>query len=128
MHYAIRTDGLSKRYARGQGVQALDLAVPEGSIYAFLGLNGAGKTTTIRLLLGLISADAGSIEINGSAVQFGRSRPREVGATIEAPSLYPHLSGRDNLRVTCLLLGLHEREAEQALHTVGLLDAASQQT
>ena len=67
---AIRTTGLTKRFPGGQvAVDAVDLAVPPGAVYGFLGPNGSGKTTTIRMLLGLITADAGRMRVFGSAVR-----------------------------------------------------------
>ncbi|OEV11925.1 ABC transporter ATP-binding protein [Streptomyces nanshensis] len=96
----IETRGLSKRYRGGQlAVDGLDLAVPRGSVFGFLGPNGSGKTTTIRMLLGLIDATRGSIDVLGEPMPSGARRvlPR-VGALIEGPALYGFLTGRDNLR------------------------------
>ncbi|OIV39051.1 multidrug ABC transporter ATP-binding protein [Mangrovactinospora gilvigrisea] len=98
----IRTRGLSKRYGgRGSGqlaVDGLDLSVPAGSVFGFLGPNGSGKTTTIRMLLGLITPSAGRVELLGGDMPsaLGTVLPR-VGALIEGPALYGFLSGRDNL-------------------------------
>ncbi|NLU70331.1 ABC transporter ATP-binding protein [Streptomyces sp. HNM0574] len=95
----IETRGLSKRYRRGGlAVDGLDLAVPRGSVFGFLGPNGSGKTTTIRMLLGLIDATSGSARVLGEPMPGAARRvlPR-VGALIEGPALYGHLSGRDNL-------------------------------
>ena len=77
----------------------LDLIVPRGAIYGFLGPNGSGKTTTIRMLLGLIAPHAGSVEMLGQAMPAAASRvlPR-VGALIEGPAFHPYVSGRGNLR------------------------------
>ncbi|WP_328583173.1 ABC transporter ATP-binding protein [Streptomyces sp. NBC_00370] len=99
MASVIETSGLTKRYRGGQlAVDQLDLAVPAGSVFGFLGPNGSGKTTTIRMLLGLIEPTA------GSATLLGRPMPRaargvlpQVGALIEGPAPYGFLSGRDNL-------------------------------
>jgi ABC-2 type transport system ATP-binding protein len=80
-------------------LDGLDLRVPTGMVYGFLGPNGAGKTTTMRILTGLIHADSGHVEVLGRP--FGRGDRRrlfEVGSLIEAPSFYPFLSGRENLR------------------------------
>ncbi|MFD7119685.1 ATP-binding cassette domain-containing protein [Streptomyces sp. NPDC059922] len=95
----IETRGLTKRYRGGQlAVDRLDLSVPAGSVFGFLGPNGSGKTTTIRMLMGLIEPTAGSASL------LGRPMPRavravlpEVGALIEGPALYGYLSGRENL-------------------------------
>ncbi|MGH3309027.1 MAG: ATP-binding cassette domain-containing protein [Streptomyces sp.] len=97
--HVIETRGLSKRYRGGQlAVDGLDLAVPRGSVFGFLGPNGSGKTTTIRMLLGLIEATDGSAHLLGEPMPRAAKRvlPR-VGALIEGPALYGFLSGRDNL-------------------------------
>jgi ABC-type multidrug transport system ATPase subunit len=98
---AIETRGLTKSFGRTSAVVGLDLEVPAGSIYGFIGPNGAGKTTTIRLLLGLLSPSSGTISVNGEP--FSRDRRsllRGVGALVEQPSIYPNLTGRENLEVT----------------------------
>ncbi len=100
---AIQTRSLSRVFPGGHGVRELDLEVPKACVYGFLGPNGAGKTTTIRLLLGLLRAQTGKIEVLGRPQ---RGMPLSgVGALVESPSLYPHLSGIDNLEVTRRLLG-----------------------
>jgi ABC-2 type transport system ATP-binding protein len=96
---ALVARGLAKRYGRQVALDGLDLRVPNGTVYGFLGPNGAGKTTTMRILTGLVHPDAGSVELLGRP--FGRGDRRalfDVGALIEAPSFYPFLSGRENLR------------------------------
>lgn len=120
MSCAIETRDLSKRFHCGKGVEALDLQVPTGSIYAFLGPNGAGKTTTIRLLLGLIRADAGRVLLDGRLLDRSRRALAHVGALVETPSLYPHLSGRQNLEVTRRLLGLPLARIDAVLEIVDL--------
>ncbi len=94
----IRTRGLTKVYGAVTAVDSVDLDVREGDVYGFLGANGSGKTTTVRLLLGLVLASSGEIEL------FGRPMPAAahqvlpmVGALVEGPGAYPHLSGRTNL-------------------------------
>jgi ABC-2 type transport system ATP-binding protein len=96
---AIATSGLSKRFSGGQlAVDGLDLRVPQGAVFGFLGPNGSGKTTTIRMLLGLITPSAGGAELFGEAVGAGRvAQLTRVGALIEGPAHYPYLSGRANL-------------------------------
>ena len=103
---AIRTSALSRLFRGGQGVRELDLSVPVGSVYGFLGPNGAGKSTTIRLLLGLLQPAEGTIELFGHKLDERRQALRQVGALVESPSLYGHLSGRENLEVTRRLLGV----------------------
>lgn len=94
----IRTDGLTKRFGRLQAVQDVALDVREGDIYGFLGANGSGKTTTVRMLLGLVLPTAGSIELLGRAMPGSAHEVlSQVGALIEGPAAYGHLSGRANL-------------------------------
>ncbi|MBT2384160.1 ABC transporter ATP-binding protein [Streptomyces sp. ISL-11] len=96
---AIRTRGLSKRYRGGQlAVDGLDLVVPRGSVFGFLGPNGSGKTTTIRMLMGLIEPSSGTAEVLGEPMpRAGRRVLPKVGALIEGPAFYGFLTGRDNL-------------------------------
>ena len=123
---AIQTRGLTRRFGGQHGVKELALEVPAGSVYGFLGPNGAGKTTTIRLLLALLREEAGEIRIFGERLSWQQRGPlREVGSMVETPSLYPHLSGRDNLEVTRQLVGGAPARIEQALETVGLSADAS---
>jgi ABC-2 type transport system ATP-binding protein len=96
---AISTSGLTKRFRGGQlAVDHIDLDVPAGSVYGFLGPNGSGKTTTIRMLLGLAFATEGKASLLGVPMPDGSTDvlPR-VGALVEGPAFYPYLSGRDNL-------------------------------
>ncbi|MFE6913122.1 ABC transporter ATP-binding protein [Streptomyces rubiginosohelvolus] len=95
----IRTRGLTKRYRGGQlAVDGLDLTVPAGSVFGFLGPNGSGKTTTIRMLMGLIDPTSGTAEVLGRPMpEAARTVLPEVGALIEGPALYGFLNGRDNL-------------------------------
>lgn len=119
---AIRTTGLTYRYDSRHGVFDLGLEVPEGGIYAFLGPNGSGKTTTVRLLLGLLSPHAGTIRVGGmERVRGARGGAGHIGALVEAPSLYPHLTGRQNLEVSRRLLGLPPQAMEASLERVGLV-------
>jgi ABC-2 type transport system ATP-binding protein len=123
---AIATRDLKKSYGKQIALAGLDLDVPSGVVYGFLGPNGAGKTTTMRLLTGLIRPDSGSISLLGR--KFGASHEHilyDVGALIEAPSLYPHLSARDNL----IVFGATGKRVSSAridelLELVGLRDRA----
>jgi ABC-2 type transport system ATP-binding protein len=94
----IETRGLAKQYRGTLAVDGLDLRVPRGSVFGFLGPNGSGKTTTIRMLMGLIEPTAGSARVLGRPMpQASRTVLPKVGALIEGPALYGFLSGRDNL-------------------------------
>jgi ABC-2 type transport system ATP-binding protein len=94
----IRTHGLTKAFGPVTAVDGVDLDVREGDVYGFLGANGSGKTTTVRMVLGLVLATKGTIELFGERMPAAASTvlPR-VGALVEGPAAYPHLSGRTNL-------------------------------
>jgi len=95
---AVATAGLTKRFGEQVAVDGIDLAVPYGAVYGFLGPNGSGKTTTIRLLLGLAGATAGEIAVLGEPMpDQGRQVLPRVGALVEGPAFYPYLSGAVNL-------------------------------
>lgn len=122
----IATYGLARRFGKLTAVNEIDLRVPRGSIYAFLGPNGAGKTTTIRMLLGLIRPTHGKVELFGSPLDRERQTLLgRVGALVENPSLYPHLTGRENLELTRRMLGIHPQQIDRALRTVRLEDSAN---
>ncbi|MBU4213848.1 MAG: ATP-binding cassette domain-containing protein, partial [Actinobacteria bacterium] len=96
---AIETRGLTKRFSSGQvAVDGIDLHVPTGAVYGFLGPNGSGKTTTIRMLLGLVRPTAGEVRVLGEPMPAAAARVLgPVGALVEGPAFQPYLSGRDNL-------------------------------
>lgn len=119
---AVETRDLCHRHPNGgPSLHAIDLRVPEGCIYGFLGANGAGKSTTMRLLLGLLRPASGDIAI------FGRSMPQArrhilamTGAMIESPALYAHLSARENLALLQLARGLPVARIDAVLDSVDL--------
>ncbi len=118
----LRAAGLSKRYGKRQVVDGVDLEVRRGDVFGFLGPNGAGKSTTIRMLTGLVRPDAGTVAILGHDLH---RRPQQalarVGAVVEAPALYPHLSGDQNLAVLAALSGGASPERRrEVLRLVGL--------
>ena len=113
---AIETRGLTRRFGARTAVDALNLQVPCGCICGFLGPNGAGKTTTIRLLLGLLRPTSGAILLHGEMVSRARAElRRSVGALVEGPSLYPHLTGRENLEVSRRLLNVSAGRVTEVL-------------
>lgn len=119
--YLIETRELTRRFGPRTAVDKLNLSVPAAGVYGFLGPNGAGKTTAIRMLLGLIRPDAGEVRLFGIPVARNRaSLMQRVGALVESPSLYPHLTGRENLEVTRRLLGAPRNLIDVALETVKL--------
>jgi len=98
MTAVISTRGLVKRYGRLRAVDGIDLDVQAGDVYGFLGANGSGKTTTVRMLLGLVLPTSGEIDLLGERMpRAGRKVLPRVGALIEGPAHYGHLSGRENL-------------------------------
>jgi ABC-type multidrug transport system ATPase subunit len=128
--FAVASAQLTKRFGRQVAVNAVDLAVPRGAVYGFLGPNGSGKTTTIRMLLGLIRPSAGTHTLLGEPMpdRADRVLPR-VGALVEGPAFHPYLSGRDNLlRVDAADRTAPARTADAriatALDRVGLSAAA----
>jgi len=119
MPSAIETHGLTRRFGDRTVVDQVSMTVPERSIYGFLGRNGAGKTTTIKMLLGLLRADAGQALVAGVDVATNRiGAARKVGALLEAQGFYPHLTGRENLGLTCRLLALPGSEVDRVLDIV----------
>ena len=128
---AISSSGLTKRFRGGQlAVDHIDLDVPAGAVYGFLGPNGSGKTTTIRMLLGLAFPTSGQTELLGVPMPGGASQVlHRVGSLVEGPAFYPFLSGRDTLA----RYDAADRTADprttphrisEALDRVGLLPAA----
>ena len=128
---AISTSGLTKRFRGGQlAVDHIDLAVPDGSVYGFLGPNGSGKTTTIRMLLGLAFPTAGQAALLEVPMPAGATQVlHRVGSLVEGPAFYPFLTGSDNLaRYDAADRTADPRTArariDAALDRVGLLSAA----
>jgi ABC-2 type transport system ATP-binding protein len=113
---AIETQGLGKRFGARAALDGVDLEVPRGVAFGFLGANSAGKTTLIRLLLGLANPTSGTMRLLGHDLPGGRAAAlARVGAIIEEPRFHPHLSGRENLHV-------HAAARDRAAH--GRIDGA----
>jgi ABC-2 type transport system ATP-binding protein len=120
----IKTSNLSYQYAKGiKTLSDISLQVERGSIYGFLGPNGSGKTTTLSLLLGLLKNQQGDIEIFGQHLQSDRINIlKKIGALVETPSVYGHLTARENLEVYRKDYGVSGDRIDEVLHTVGLTD------
>lgn len=114
---ALETFALTKTFAGRGVVTDVSLTVPQRAIYGFLGANGAGKTTTLRLVLGLLRPDSGSIRLFGAPARRGEYG---IGALIETASLYPNLTGEENLDLSRRLLGLNRSEVARVLEIVDL--------
>ncbi len=127
---AIETTGLRKLFGKVPAVDGIDLQVPVGSVFGFLGPNGSGKTTTIRVLLGLLNASAGTCRLFGQAMpQASLEILPKVGALIEGPAFYPWLSGAQNLARFDAAgpdgeRGTRRARIDEALGRVGLAAAA----
>ncbi len=125
-NYAIETVGLNFNFGNQTIVKDLSLQVPKGSIYGFLGPNGAGKTTTIKILLNLLKSPADQVFIFGKEINSNRiAILKRVGALVEQPAIYGHLTGKENLINRCILLGIKKTKADEMLALVGLTEAAN---
>ena len=137
----VEARGLVKRYGHVLAVDGVDLTVEPGDVYGYLGPNGAGKTTTLRMLLGLVRPDAGSVRVLGrDPVAEGGRALGGVAGFVEAPMFYPYLSGRTNLELLAAFDGLEATPGQNfgrlrrpgggrsridgVLDEVGLLDRA----
>ncbi|MBT1687115.1 ATP-binding cassette domain-containing protein [Dawidia soli] len=120
--YCLETTGLTHRYGNsGQTLQHINLQVEPGSIYGFLGPNGAGKTTTLRLVLGLLTLQQGDVSIFGLDLRRHRIEIlRRVGALIETPSLYGHLTAHENLEILRTVYRCPRSRLHAVLDLVGL--------
>jgi ABC-type multidrug transport system ATPase subunit len=118
----LETKDLSYRFTADQLIlDKINLQVPNGSIYGFLGPNGAGKTTTLRLILGLLKKQEGSIQIFGKSVEKDRiSILRKIGSMIESPSIYGHLTATENLHLLQKIYQCPVSRIAEVLITVGL--------
>ena len=122
----IELAGARKTYHRRgrppeRALDGLDLSVPEGGVFGFLGPNGSGKTTSIRMLLGLVRAEAGTVRLLGQDVPAGLPAALpQVGALVETPIFFPGFSGRENLRLLARTAGLPDTRVDECLEVVGL--------
>ncbi|HEY4989294.1 MAG TPA: ATP-binding cassette domain-containing protein, partial [Opitutaceae bacterium] len=128
--YCVETQGLFHSYSSGGIVlNGINLQVPTGSIYGFLGPNGAGKTTTLRLILGLLRKQRGTISLFGKGAETHRIEIlRRVGALIESPSLYEHLTATENLALLQKVYRCPKGRIRHVLGLVGLSDTGDKRT
>ena len=129
MTNVIEIEGLRKSYRRRRGatvaIDGLDLTVPEGGVFGFLGPNGSGKTTTIRCLLGLARPTTGDLRLLGRRIPDGlRDAANRTGAIVETPALFPTMTARENLRLLASVDGIGNRSVDEVLDIVGLGERA----
>ena len=117
---AIELQGLTKRFGSFTAVNDLSVGIERGGVVGLLGPNGAGKSTTIRMLLGLVAPTSGSGNVLGHDVTRPSAYMQRVGALVEAPVIYPKLSGRDNLRTLAVLAGVGDERIDEVLDLVDL--------
>lgn len=128
MEYILETHALTKRYGECKVLNGLDMHVPKGSIYGFVGKNGAGKTTLIRIICGLQKPASGGYSLYGQ--QYGQKSiadaRRRIGAVVETPSIYLDMTARDNIRIQYRILGVPSENAiDGLLKLVGLSDTGN---
>ena len=119
---------LAKRFGKQQVIDGLDLVVPEGSVFGFIGRNGSGKTTTMKMVLGLLRPDAGEIAVCGERVRFGETATnRFIGYLPDVPEFYDYMTASRYLALCGEILGLSRtegaRRSAELLELVGLSDA-----
>lgn len=106
----VATSGLTKRYGRRTVVAEVDLVLPRGVVAGLIGPNGAGKTTLMAMLLGLVRPSNGDGEVLGHPIARPAAYLQGVGAVIEAPAMYPRLTGVENLRLLAILSKVDPRQ------------------
>lgn len=124
MEYVIQTEGLCKRYHAFKALDGIDLHVPKGAIYGFVGRNGAGKTTFIRIITGVAFKTEGSFELFGvkdTSPELDSARSK-MGAVVETPSIYLDMTAEDNIKQQCRVLGKDFSCVKEILELVGLAD------
>lgn len=118
----LKITNLTKRYARKNAVDNVNITIYKGDIYGFIGKNGAGKTTTMKMIVGLLSPTSGNVELFGSE-NLVKSCKR-VSTVIENPAFYPYMNARQNIEVQRILKGVEDKSiTDELLELVGLKDA-----
>lgn len=121
--HALETRKLTYRFGSDKVLDDVNLQVEQGTIYGFLGPNGAGKTTTLKLALGLLRKQEGSIQVFGMPFEQSRLQVlRRIGSLIESPSLYGHLTATENLRIWQRIYDCPKERIAHVLGLVGLSD------
>ena len=120
----VRTYQLTKRYDSRTVVDAINLQVPEGSVYGFIGPNGSGKSTTMKMLLSLVTPTSGGVQVMGRTMDRSTRQAllQHIGSLIEAPPGYQHLTGAENMRIVQRTLGLPDAAVTEAVAAVRMQD------
>ena len=124
--WILETRHLTKSYKGQQAVSDISLKIPRNGVYGLLGPNGAGKSTTLKMLTGILRPDSGAVIFDGKI--WKREMLSEIGALIEAPSLYGNLTARENLGIHATLMGLPKERIEEVLEIVDLKDTGKKRT
>ena len=124
---ALKIDNLHKSFGKNTIINGLSMSIPENTIFGFLGKNGAGKTTTMKMILGFLKKDEGSIEVFGEEVSFGQSKTnRFIGYLPDVPEFYGYMTAKEYLNLCGSITGLSKNEikkkSEELLELVGLRD------
>lgn len=124
MSHILEVENLSKSFGNKTVLNKVSFKTPEHSIYAFLGNNGAGKSTTIRILLGLLNKDSGSIKVSGQEVNRSQvAYRRDIGCIIDSPALYQELTGLENLTIFQKLKQVAKSDIARVLNIVDMSHA-----
>ena len=124
---ALKIENLHKSFGKNKIINGLSMSIPENTIFGFLGKNGAGKTTTMKMILGFLKKDEGSIEVFGEEVSFGQSKTnRFIGYLPDVPEFYGYMTAKEYLNLCGSITGLSKNEiknkSEELLELVGLRD------
>lgn len=124
---ALKIENLHKSFGKNAIINGLSMSIPENTIFGFLGKNGAGKTTTMKMILGFLKKDEGSIKVFGEEVSFGQSKTnRFIGYLPDVPEFYGYMTAREYLNLCGAITGLSKNEienkSEELLELVGLRD------
>ena len=127
MMEALKIENLHKSFGKNKIINGLSMSIPENTIFGFLGKNGAGKTTTMKMILGFLKKDEGSIKVFGEEVSFGQSKTnRFIGYLPDVPEFYGYMTAKEYLNLCGAITGLSKNEiknkSEELLELVGLRD------
>lgn len=121
MSEVLKLQNVCKSFGKRMVVQDISFTVEAGQIFGFLGPNGAGKTTTIKMILGLLTPDSGSIQVMGHDIeQDFEAAMHSISGIVENPDMYPYLSGYENLRLHARACGVDEKRIGEVVQMVGM--------